>query len=152
METKEKENIIVQNEFMANTLQQLEKSLKNMQHDRDELRNEVKRAFLGSASPNGSPSGKAEEVLRREVSVLDTETKDLTDSILLIRAEMRQIRKQSDEKVAKSDAEREIIQRQLELSTKNLMEANVKLTNLTTAEVRANSFQKQNEELQAIFK
>ena len=152
LETKEKENIIVQNEFMANTLQQLEKSLKNMQHDRDELRNEVKRAFLGSASPSGSPSGKAEEVLRREVSVLDTETKDLTDSILLIRAEMRQIRKQSDEKVAKSDAEREIIQRQLELSTKNLMEANVKLANLSTAEVRANSFQKQNEELQVIFK
>lgn len=103
LETKEKENILAQNEFMANTLQQLEKSLKNMQQDRDELRNEVKRAFLGSESPHGSPNGKAEEVLRREVS----ETKDLTDSILLIRAEMRQIRKQSDEKVAKSDAERD---------------------------------------------
>jgi hypothetical protein len=57
----------------------------------------------------------------REVSVLDTETKDLTDSILLIRAEMRQIRKQSDEQATKSDAEREVVQRQLELSSKNLM-------------------------------
>jgi hypothetical protein len=47
-----------------------------MQHDRDVLRNEVKRAFLGSESPNGSPNGKAEQVLRREVSVLDTETKE----------------------------------------------------------------------------
>ena len=60
LETKEKENALAQNEFMANTLQQLEKSLKNMQHDRDELRNEVKRAFLGSESPNGSPNGKRE--------------------------------------------------------------------------------------------
>ena len=81
----------------------------------------MKRAFLGSESPNGSPNGKAEQVLRREVSVLDTETKDLTDSILLIRAEMRQIRKQSDEQATKSDAEREVVQRQLELSSKNLM-------------------------------
>jgi chromosome segregation ATPase len=152
VETKEKENVLAQNEFMANTLQQLEKSLKNMQHDRDELRNEVKRAFLGTESPHGSPNGKAEEVLRREVSVLDTETKDLTDSILLIRAEMRQIRKQSDEKVAKSDAEREVVQRQLELNAKNLMDANMKIATLSTAEVRANSFQKQNEELQVVFK
>jgi hypothetical protein len=123
-----------------------------MQQDRDELRNEVKRAFLGSESPHGSPNGKAEEVLRREVSVLDTETKDLTDSILLIRAEMRQIRKQSDEKVAKSDAEREIVQRQLELSSKNLMESNMKVATLSTAEVRASSLQKQNEELQVLQK
>jgi hypothetical protein len=50
---------------MANTLQQLEKSPKNMQHDRDELRKEVKRAFLDSESPNGSPNGNAEQVLRR---------------------------------------------------------------------------------------
>jgi hypothetical protein len=76
----------------------------------------------------------------REVSVLDTETKDLTDSILLIRAEMRQIRKQSDEKVTKSDAEREVVQRQLELSSKNLIEANVDISNLRTADVRANSY------------
>ena len=71
--------------------------------------------------------------------MLDTETKHLTDSILLIRAEMRQIRKQSDEKVTKSDAEREVVQRQLELSSKNLMEANMKIATLSTADVRANS-------------
>jgi hypothetical protein len=59
------ENDLAQNEFMANILQQLEKSPKNMQHDRDELRKEVKRAFLDSESPNGSPNGKAEQVLRR---------------------------------------------------------------------------------------
>jgi chromosome segregation ATPase len=152
LEVKEKENVLAQNEFMANTLQQLEKSLKHMQSDRDELRNEVKRAFLGSESPNASPNGKAEQVLRREVSVLDNETKDLTESILLIRAEMRQIRKQSDEKVAKSDSEREIIQSQLELCTKNLMDANLKIATLSTADIRANSLQKHNDELQVIFK
>jgi hypothetical protein len=55
---------LAQNEFMANTLQQLEKSPKNMQRDRDELRKELKRAFLDSESPNGSPNGKTEQVLR----------------------------------------------------------------------------------------
>jgi hypothetical protein len=89
---------------MANTLQQLEKSLKNMQHERDELINEVKRAFLGSESPNGSPNGKREANSDERGFGADTETKHLTDSILLIRAEMRQIRKRSEEKATKSDA------------------------------------------------
>ena len=65
---------------------------------------------------------------------------------------MRQIRKQSDEKVTKSDAEREVVQRQLELSSKNLMEANMKIATLSTADVRANSLQKQNDDLQVVFK
>ena len=65
---------------------------------------------------------------------------------------MRPIRKQGDEKVAKSDAEREIVPRQHELSSKNLLDANMKIATLSTADVRAKSLQKQNEELQVVFK
>lgn len=48
--------------------------------------------------------------------------------------------------------QREIVQRQLELSSKNLMESNMKVATLSTAEVRASSLQKQNEELQVLQK